>query len=501
MPRRKKDQIDDHLQETTPEQAPEPQPIPTEQPDEAATADETNFVNIEQKITAEAFDDSRAELIKQYSGSQDIGENTMNAMIADLLGFAQSGQRWRPCTRYTMRRDDGSENIITLYRCPVGLYSASVVLTGDRVNDDYEREKISIDSDIDFSRPATDSIRLVDVFDTEAEALKDIFYAACEEIHGHISFGAETQDWLSDVFLGVVKPEPIEEGEDEPLPAAERQEETEGQDFPDTSLLNTEDRQRELAPDVFPTFKTMLTVGQERTQELIEMVNSKLMSEERALKEIKKKAQSPVKEQIDRKKQTIEMFKRLSCYLDVAKAIEDARLKSKMEDLTYHVYAIPADNGAWVKTGSGQDRLDDVFAFGEAYVFDIAEFSVGELAGAETGDYPTTQDAEIAHSEPQEGAKLAEEGKLPTVVIHDGWKCPHGEFEEILSAENADEARGLFECTTHEYCEGCEGPEFVGDIEVEGLDPAEAAGDEPCGEDSDLPAAEPGTDESEEGAA
>lgn len=198
------------------------------------------------------------------------------------------------------------------------------------------------------------------MFDTEAEALKDIFYASCEEIHGHISFGAETQDWLSDVFLGVVKPEPIEEGEDEPLPAAERQEETEGQDFPDTSLLNTEDRQRELAPDVFPTFKTMLTVGQERTQELIEMVNSKLMSEERALKEIKKKAQSPVKEQIDRKKQTIEMFKRLSCYLDVAKAIEDARLKSKMEDLTYHVYAIPADNGAWVKTGSGQDILDDV---------------------------------------------------------------------------------------------------------------------------------------------
>ena len=86
MPRRKKDQIDDHLQETTPEQAPEPQPVPTEQPDEAATA-------TEQKITAEAFDDSRAELIKQYSGSQDIGENTMNAMIADLLGFAQSGQR------------------------------------------------------------------------------------------------------------------------------------------------------------------------------------------------------------------------------------------------------------------------------------------------------------------------------------------------------------------------------------------------------------------------
>lgn len=501
MPRRKKDQIDDHLQETTPEQAPEPQPIPTEQPDEAATADETNFVNIEQKITAEAFDDSRAELIKQYSGSQDIGENTMNAMIADLLGFTQSGQRWRPCTRYTMRRDDGSENIITLYRCPVGLYSASVVLTGDRVNDDYEREKISIDSDIDFSRPATDSIRLVDVFDTEAEALKDIFYAACEEIHGHISFGAETQDWLSDVFLGVVKPEPIEEGEDEPLPAAERQEETEGQDFPDTSLLNTEDRQRELAPDVFPTFKTMLTVGQERTQELIEMVNSKLMSEERALKEIKKKAQSPVKEQIDRKKQTIEMFKRLSCYLDVAKAIEDARLKSKMEDLTYHVYAIPADNGAWVKTGSGQDRLDDVFAFGEAYVFDIAEFSDGELAGAETGDYPTTQDTEIAHSEPQEGAKLAEEDKLPTVVIHDGWKCPHGEFEEILSAENADEARGLFECTTHEYCTGCEGPEFVGDIEVEGLHPTEVAGDESSDKDSDLPAAEPGTDESEEGAA
>ncbi len=494
MPRRKKDQIDDHLQETTPEQAPEPQPVPTEQPDEAATA-------TEQKITAEAFDDSRAELIKQYSGSQDIGENTMNAMIADLLGFTQSGQRWRPCTRYTMRRDDGSENIITLYRCPVGLYSASVVLTGDRVNDDYEREKISIDSDIDFSRPPTDSIRLVDVFDTEAEALKDIFYAACEEIHGHISFGAETQDWLSDVSLGVVKPEPIEEGEDEPLPAAERQEETEGQDFPDTSLLNTEDRQRELAPDVFPTFKTMLTVGQERTQELIEMVNSKLMSEERALKEIKKKAQSPVKEQIDRKKQTIEMFKRLSCYLDVAKAIEDARLKSKMEDLTYHVYAIPADNGAWVKTGSGQDRLDDVFAFGEAYVFDIAEFSDGELAGAETGDYPTTQDPEIAHSEPQEGAKLAEEDKLPTVVIHDGWKCPNGEFEEIFSAENADEARGRFECTTHEYCTGCEGPEFVGDIEVEGLNPTEVAVDELSDEDSDLPAAEPGTDESEEGAA
>ena len=198
------------------------------------------------------------------------------------------------------------------------------------------------------------------------------------------------------------------------ITAAERQEETEGQDFPDTSLLNTEDRQRELAHDVFPTFKTMLTVGQERTQELIEMVNSKLMSEERALKEIKKKAQSPVKEQIDRKKQTIEMFKRLSCYLDVAKAIEDARLKSKMEDLTYHVYAIPADNGAWVKTGSGQDRLDDVFAFGEAYVFDIAEFSDGELAGAETGDYPTTQDPEIAHSEPQEGAKLAEEDNYPT---------------------------------------------------------------------------------------
>lgn len=441
MPRRKKDQIDDHLQETTPEQAPEPQPVPTEQPDEAATA-------TEQKITAEAFDDSRAELIKQYSGSQDIGENTMNAMIADLLGFAQSGQRWRPCTRYTMRRDDGSENIITLYRCPVGLYSASVVLTGDRVNDDYEREKISIDSDIDFSRPATDSIRLVDVFDTEAEALKDIFYAACEEIHGHISFGAETQDWLSDVSLGVVKPEPIEEGEDEPLPAAERQEETEGQDVPDTS---PEDRQRELAPDVFPTFKTMLTVGQERTQELIEMV----------------------KEQIDRKKQTIEMFKRLSCYLDVAKAIEDARLKSKMEDLTYHVYAIPADNGAWVKTGSGQDRLDDVFAFGEAYVFDIAEFSDGELAGAETGDYPTTQDPEIAHSEPQEGAKLAEEDKLPTVVIHDGWKCPYDKDSSSLLGRSLEEARDLWMCYCCDNNKTCEGPKSTANEPEHGTDESE----------------------------
>lgn len=441
MPRRKKDQIDDHLQETTPEQAPEPQPVPTEQPDEAATA-------TEQKITAEAFDDSRAELIKQYSGSQDIGENTMNAMIADLLGFAQSGQRWRPCTRYTMRRDDGSENIITLYRCPVGLYSASVVLTGDRVNDDYEREKISIDSDIDFSRPATDSIRLVDVFDTEADALKDIFYAACEEIHGHISFGAETQDWLSDVSLGVVKPEPIEEGEDEPLPAAERQEETEGQDVPDTS---PEDRQRELAPDVFPTFKTMLTVGQERTQELIEMV----------------------KEQIDRKKQTIEMFKRLSCYLDVAKAIEDARLKSKMEDLTYHVYAIPADNGAWVKTGSGQDRLDDVFAFGEAYVFDIAEFSDGELAGAETGDYPTTQDPEIAHSEPQEGAKLAEEDKLPTVVIHDGWKCPYDKDSSSLLGRSLEEARDLWMCYCCDNNKTCEGPKSTANEPEHGTDESE----------------------------
>lgn len=441
MPRRKKDQIDDHLQETTPEQAPEPQPVPTEQPDEAATA-------TEQKITAEAFDDSRAELIKQYSGSQDIGENTMNAMIADLLGFAQSGQRWRPCTRYTMRRDDGSENIITLYRCPVGLYSASVVLTGDRVNDDYEREKISIDPDIDFSRPATDSIRLVDVFDTEADALKDIFYAACEEIHGHISFGAETQDWLSDVSLGVVKPEPIEEGEDEPLPAAERQEETEGQDVPDTS---PEDRQRELAPDVFPTFKTMLTVGQERTQELIEMV----------------------KEQIDRKKQTIEMFKRLSCYLDVAKAIEDARLKSKMEDLTYHVYAIPADNGAWVKTGSGQDRLDDVFAFGEAYVFDIAEFSDGELAGAETGDYPTTQDPEIAHSEPQEGAKLAEEDKLPTVVIHDGWKCPYDKDSSSLLGRSLEEARDLWMCYCCDNNKTCEGPKSTANEPEHGTDESE----------------------------
>lgn len=441
MPRRKKDQIDDHLQETTPEQAPEPQPVPTEQPDEAATA-------TEQKITAEAFDDSRAELIKQYSGSQDIGENTMNAMIADLLGFAQSGQRWRPCTRYTMRRDDGSENIITLYRCPVGLYSASVVLTGDRVNDDYEREKISIDSDIDFSRPATDSIRLIDVFDTEADALKDIFYAACEEIHGHISFGAETQDWLSDVSLGVVKPEPIEEGEDEPLPAAERQEETEGQDVPDTS---PEDRQRELAPDVFPTFKTMLTVGQERTQELIEMV----------------------KEQIDRKKQTIEMFKRLSCYLDVAKAIEDARLKSKMEDLTYHVYAIPADNGAWVKTGSGQDRLDDVFAFGEAYVFDIAEFSDGELAGAETGDYPTTQDPEIAHSEPQEGAKLAEEDKLPTVVIHDGWKCPYDKDSSSLLGRSLEEARDLWMCYCCDNNKTCEGPKSTANEPEHGTDESE----------------------------
>ena len=468
-----------------PEQMPDEAPQP-EQPDEAA---------IEQflpQITAEEFENKRDDLEETYKGNPEVGENTLNAMIADLLGFSQSGQKWKPFMRYAMRRDDGSENAITLYSCPAGLFAASADLTSDRVNDDYEREKIDV-AGMDFMRPATDCILHIAVFDTEAEALKDIFTAACEEIQKHIGFGSETMDWLSNVFLGVVKPEPIEEEEELPENEQEAAEDSEEESTPSRYERG---EQTELAPDVFPSLKTMLTLGQARTKELIDMVNAKLMSEEKTLKEIKKKAQSPVKEQIDRKKQVIEMFKRVSCYLDVVNAIEDARLKSKMEDLTYHVYAIPADNGAWVKVGSGQDRLDDVFTFSEAYVFDIADFSGGELVGGEIGDYPIAPDLENAAQDGQEGGELAETENVSDESEERLWKCPIDVSGCCMCGKDVAEVRDMLMCDTCHENETCDGPQ-------EYIEPAEAQqdGESPASETEAGAEPDPGTDESEEGAA
>ena len=103
MPRRKKDQINDQFPETTPEQGPEPQPVPIEQPQ----PEQPYEAAIEQflpQITVEEFENKRADLEETYKGNPEVGENTLNAMIADLLGFSQSGQKWKPFMRYAMEK-------------------------------------------------------------------------------------------------------------------------------------------------------------------------------------------------------------------------------------------------------------------------------------------------------------------------------------------------------------------------------------------------------------
>lgn len=89
------------------------------------------------------------------------------------------------------------------------------------------------------------------------------------------------------------------------------------------------------------------------------------------------------------------------------------------------------------------------------------------------GDYPTTQDPEIAHSEPQEGAKLAEEDKLPTVVIHDGWKCPYDKDSSSLLGRSIEEARDLWMCYCCDNNKTCEGPKSTANEPEHGTDESE----------------------------
>ena len=468
-----------------PEQMPDEAPQP-EQPDEAA---------IEQflpQITAEEFENKRDDLEETYKGNPEVGENTLNAMIADLLGFSQSGQKWKPFMRYAMRRDDGSENAITLYSCPAGLFAASADLTSDRVNDDYEREKIDV-AGMDFMRPATDCIRHIAVFDTEAEVLKDIFTAACEEIQKHIGFGSETMDWLSDVFLGVVKPEPIEEEEELPENEQEAAEDNEEEAAPSRYKSG---EQTALDPEIFPPEQSLLTLEKSTILEKLNMVKAKLKFEEEDLKEIKAEQKNAFTMEINSKKQNVEMLERLDNYYEILKAVADAKAHSALSDCTIVAYTTPCSKGKWVHIGTGQNVLEAKVRYGHSSVFEVASFEKGKAAVEKIGDYPIAPDPENAAQDDQEGGELAEAEKVSDESEERLWKCPIDVSGCCMCGKDVAEVRDMLMCDTCHENETCDGPQ-------EYIEPEEAPqdGEAPASETEAGAEPDPGTDESEEGAA
>lgn len=382
-------------------QVPEPETKPEDlpMPDEAAI--DLQF----RQITTEEFESKREDLISAYKDDPEIGDNTLNAMIADLLGFTQCGQKWTPCKKYAMRREeDGSENTITIYRCPAGLYTVAAELTSDRVDDNYERARIAVDEVVDITSPATDIIRDVVVFDSETEALSDIYKSSCLAIHGHIGFGTETMDWLSDVFLGVVKPEPLEE-EELPENEPEAAEEKEGPQY-------KSGEQMPLNPEVFPTEQSLLTSDKNTIIEKLNIIKAKLKSEEEDMKEIKAEQKNAFTMEINSKKQNIEMLERLDNYFEILKAVADAKVQSALSDCTIITYTTPCSKGKWVHIGTGQDVLEAKVRYGHGAVFEVAAFEKGKQAGAENGDYPNAPDPEDAAQNGQEGGKLSEEEEV-----------------------------------------------------------------------------------------
>lgn len=78
------------------------------------------------------------------------------------------------------------------------------------------------------------------------------------------------------------------------------------------------------------------------------------------IKTIKEDALSPFKNQLYLKKSSVELWTAIALFFQISAAIEEAKIKSKMEDQTFYVYAyvIAGDKNIRVKVGTGQDMLD-----------------------------------------------------------------------------------------------------------------------------------------------
>lgn len=107
------------------------------------------------------------------------------------------------------------------------------------------------------------------------------------------------------------------------------------------------------------------------------------------LKEIKEEALEPVKDQIELKKASIELWTCVAQHYEISAALEEARIKSELEELPFLVYAysIAGDkNGVRIKVGTDQDMLDvrmEIHALYEMLI--IAEFKDG--VNQERGGY------------------------------------------------------------------------------------------------------------------
>ena len=78
------------------------------------------------------------------------------------------------------------------------------------------------------------------------------------------------------------------------------------------------------------------------------------------IKAIKEDALNPFKNQLDLKKSSIELWTAVALFFQISAAIEEAKIKSEMEDPAFYVYAyvIAGDKDIRVKVGTGQDMLD-----------------------------------------------------------------------------------------------------------------------------------------------
>lgn len=78
------------------------------------------------------------------------------------------------------------------------------------------------------------------------------------------------------------------------------------------------------------------------------------------IKTIKEDALSPFKNQLYLKKSSVELWTAIALFFQISAAIEEAKIKSEMEDPTFYVcaYVIAGDKNIRVKVGTGQDMLD-----------------------------------------------------------------------------------------------------------------------------------------------
>lgn len=412
-------------------------------------------------ITPEEFYEKRAAIISTYSNNAEIVDGTLNALIVNLLGFTENlAQKWKPVSRYTLELADGVQDTVTLYVAPCGLFSVSATVYSDKLNDDLEHETLVV-PEHNFEFPAVGLAKTVNVFDSAHSAILYIFTELCNATHNRLGFGSQFFDWISDIFNGSVFPEPILLNEQ--VPAAEEgpAPETLGAEQPNDHEAATAEspykpgEQMELAPDIFPSLSVWQSPGKKKVIEQINSVNAALKANEEDLKEIKEEQKSSYAQEINVKKQHIEMFERLSHHYEILECIEQARYESAVGDCIFSVFTTPDTKGKWCKVGTGQDVLEARLKYGHAYVFIVAEFIKGEVLIEDANN----EDEESA-SLLMDGAKDEKEEDISVIETEGLYACERMDIHAL--GKSVEEARECLMCGQDaKMCDGCDGPKLI----------------------------------------